>query len=363
MLSVNLCPECAVPESITSDSLWLSNGAIVLASDTTWRRGFLESENMGPVYSRIGEVIGLPIDHLITDLVRRATAEYLSNITPPEVLEAAKIGRFDLRALAEVIAVNSHMLGYGASELMDLKSDAHLVGRITEPFCIQMIAGMVAGGCEVATGAFIDATYTNVSPDVYELTARFTDEHQLGREDRLQPRHNRQREGDIELARCASCGGPEALSRFSWNLTRGKIYDTLTSRRVVLLGPWEQDLLFDELEAELGDTIPRVVVDAQKELVKKGSYSIKEISDEEEFRMQLALCGLGSLRELRMATNCLRMRIDDASNYLMTIGLVQGLFEMALGAETFVDWELSEGGDLEVEVLPRNLKRFVRSSS
>jgi ribosomal protein L37E len=362
MLSFDLCPECGVPLPITRESLWRSDGTLVLSSDTTWRAAFVESDNLGPVYVRISEVIGIPIDHLITDIFRKGTVEYISSSMPREVLEAARSGHFDLRAVAETIAVNSQTLGVGANELMDLKSDEYLKVRITEPFCIQLAAGMLAGSCEVVTGALVDATYREVSPDVYELTARYTEEHHKGLEGRLQPRRCSQREGDIELERCVSCGGPKALSRFSWNPTRGKIYDTPTSRRMVLIGPELQDLLFDELEAELGDTIPRVAVDAQKEFVKNGSYSIGEISDEEEFRKQLALCGLGNLRRLRMENNGLWRRIDNASNYLMTIGMAQGLFEVALGGESYVDWEVSENGDLEVEVLPRGLTRFVQCS-
>jgi hypothetical protein len=56
------------------------------------------------------------------------------------------------------------------------------------------------------------------------------------------------------------------------------------------------------------------------------------------------------------------MRIDNASNFLMTIWMARGLFEMALGGESYVDWEVSENGDLEVEVLPRGLTRFVHCS-
>ncbi len=39
----------------------------------------------------------------------------------------------------------------------------------------------------------------------------------------------------------------------------------------------------------------------------------------------------------------------------MVVGLVQGLFEMAFGIESSVDWELSPDGDLEVEVIPKGV--------
>lgn len=47
------------------------------------------------------------------------------------------------------------------------------------------------------------------------------------------------------------------------------------------------------------------------------------------------------------------------SGHLMTIGMVQGLFETAFDVESFVDWELSEEGDLTVEVTPRSIRAFI----
>jgi hypothetical protein len=48
------------------------------------------------------------------------------------------------------------------------------------------------------------------------------------------------------------------------------------------------------------------------------------------------------------------MSIENAACHLMTVGMAQGLFELALDTESFVDWELSSNGDLEIEVTPRS---------
>lgn len=55
----------------------------------------------------------------------------------------------------------------------------------------------------------------------------------------------------------------------------------------------------------------------------------------------------------------LRLRIDNVSGHLLTIGIVQGLFEMARGIDSFADWELSEEGNLSVEVTPRGIREFI----
>jgi hypothetical protein len=38
--------------------------------------------------------------------------------------------------------------------------------------------------------------------------------------------------------------------------------------------------------------------------------------------------------------------------HLLFVGLVQGIFEMASDEDSYVEWELSEEGDLTVEATP-----------
>jgi len=162
-------------------------------------------------------------------------------------------------------------------------------------------------------------------------------------------------DGDIELDRCGTCGCLKAFTGYNWDVENGLIMNGHTGRRMALLGFELVDSLFRALEAELGETIPRVVVEAQKEFTKTGFYSISEVNDEGYLRAELALRGLGNLREIKIGSNGLKMRINNVSGHLMTIGMVQGLFEMAFDLESTVDWELSDEGDLEVQVSPRSI--------
>jgi hypothetical protein len=79
-----------------------------------------------------------------------------------------------------------------------------------------------------------------------------------------------------------------------------------------------------------------------------------EVADEGDFRNQLALRGMGDLREFKMDARGLRMRLNNACMHLMVVGLVQGLFEMGVGVESRAEWELSQEGDLEVNVTPQD---------
>lgn len=140
------------------------------------------------------------------------------------------------------------------------------------------------------------------------------------------------------------------MAGFEWDLESGIIRNTWNGRRMVMLGPEMQDPLFEELEKELGEAIPRAVVEAQRRFIASGPYSIEELSDEDQFRMLLALRGMGNLREVTMDRRSMVMRIDNAANRLMAVGVAQGLFDKAYGLESHAEWEISENGDLQLEI-------------
>jgi hypothetical protein len=94
------------------------------------------------------------------------------------------------------------------------------------------------------------------------------------------------------------------------------------------------------------------VVEAQRLFTRSGFYTMDDITDEGDFRTQLALRGMGNLKQLEMKRKAMHMRLENVALPLMVIGQAQGFLEMGFGVDTTVDWELSEERDLEVEVKP-----------
>ncbi len=335
---------------------------MVQRNDISRRVGFLESENLDPLYAGIGKIIGLPIDSLVIDISRRGTVDYFKTLIPLEARGGLSRETLDVDSVAAFMTTIGQLNGFGKYEIVDIryKGEAgdHTVINVSEPFSLPLIAGTQAGGCEVISGSPHDASYREISPGIYEITSSVcTRDERL--DERMPIKEYRHRDGDIELDKCPTCGGPAALSGFRWLLDRGIISNAHTRRRMVMMGPEVQDPLFEELGKELGEIVPAAVVEAQRRFVKTGFYSIEEIGDEGDFRTQLALRGYGNLREISMGAKGMRMRVDNAACYLMTAGLAQGLFEMAFDVDSHVEWELSEDGDLKVEVSPRGVKESV----
>jgi hypothetical protein len=361
-MDVVICPECKVPEPFNQGQMWLNNGDIVQRVNPEARAGFIECENLDPLFKNIGDIIGIPIESLVVNITTRGVERYMRTLVPAEVREMVQAKRMDPNVFTNPVMTYCHTVGYGKYEYVDSRyergEDDYSTFRILEPFSVPEAAGSLAGAISAVVGGEHAVTYKEVSPGLYEFTTSWTEYPEVLVE-RLQPTPYRHREGDIELERCSTCGAPAALSEFKWFLDRGLIVSKHTGRRMAILGTELLDVLFNALEAELGETIPNVVVEAQRRFVKTGFYSIDEVSDEGDFRAQLALRGMGNLREINMDSHGMHLRIDSAAGYLLTVGMVQGLFEMALDVDSHVEWELSESGDLEVEIKPQAIMERV----
>jgi hypothetical protein len=64
-----------------------------------------------------------------------------------------------------------------------------------------------------------------------------------------------------------------------------------------------------------------------------------------------------------MDSRGLHMHIDSAAGFLLTVGMVQGLFEMAFALESDDDGLLSSEGDLDIEVRPKSSMMSVKELS
>ncbi|MDY6796546.1 MAG: hypothetical protein SWK76_14900 [Actinomycetota bacterium] len=120
---------------------------------------------------------------------------------------------------------------------------------------------------------------------------------------------------------------------------------------MVLTG-MELEAIFGELERELGDTITKVVTETQRRFVRTCFYDVEGMG-KLDMRDQLALRGLGNLRELSSDERVLHVKVENIFLHLMVVGLVQGLYEQARVTDSRVEWELSDEGTLDIEVYPR----------
>ena len=154
MNDVKLCPECKVPEIFTSEQIWLNNGDIVQRSNPSHRLAFIECENIDPLFKIIGEIIGMPIEHLIINIESRAVESYLEQLVPQDFKEILlnmkpgdKVLREKCRQLIDALNGANTMLaainGCGKYEVMGYRyeRDEHDYStiRIAEPYSLPYV--------------------------------------------------------------------------------------------------------------------------------------------------------------------------------------------------------------------------------
>jgi len=356
MNPIERCPGCGVPQIITAEHSWLNNGDIVQSRNQSNRMVFMETENIDPLFKGIEQIIGMPVDHMIITAGRRAYRGYLKSFVPEAVREQIRKKELDYELLDAAFRDIGRLNGVGSYEPVDRRYEQdgqdYDTVSISEPYSIPLTVSAHVGAIELLTGFDQGYTYEEKSPGLYILTT-FPSPHSKELKERLWFHPHKHVNGDLELEKCPTCGGPEALSFFQWFPERGIIANKITKRRMAIQGDVLLDPVFHELEAELGDAVPRAVVEAQRRFTKSGFYTLDDITDEGDFRAQLALRGLGNLKRLIMKRKGMQLRVENVALPLIIVGLAQGFFEIGFGMDsTSVDWELSEEGDLEAEVKP-----------
>lgn len=353
MTELELCPCCDVPCNFVRNHSWLEGGVIVQSNDPEHRMVFIESENLDPLFRGIEEIIGVPIERIIIETKRRGSREYVSRLLPPEIKEGVLRKEVDLEPLIESLNVVSSLLGYGKTDLVDYRYERDerdfFTERMEYPYSVPLMCGDFTGSTEAVTEKDFSVTYRWISGHAIEVTCR-PHEHPPEFRERLQFKSPPYKKEGAVLEDCRECGGPVDLSAFRWLPEKGMIVNQATGRRFSMFGPQYLEAVFDELERELGETIPRVVVEAQRRFSKTGFYDASGIGDVERIRKAMALRGLGYVHELRLEKKRLTMEVHNVALPLMIVGLMQGGFELLAGSDSEADWEISPEGTLRLAI-------------
>ncbi len=352
MFSIDTCPECKVPRYITREHVWLDSGVIVQKNNPSHRLTILDTLDLDPLYQSISDLIGLPIERIITETARRTTRGYMEKLITPEMSNAAKISQEELMGLIDISFQVGRLLGCGDPRLKQLSIgdgvDAHVTIEVSEPYSVPLYFGNFAGTAEVVLGQDCGVTYGQLRDGVFEGTVA-PSEHPEEMHERLIAIPYEYKPGNIQLKRCGTCGGPWELSEFAWNLQKGLITKHIEGTRVAIIGPEMLHPVFVELEKELGEAIPHLIIEAQRRNIRSGSR-MEWFDTEEAARTELALRGFGELREFTVDSRGMRLQIASACLPLRLTGLVQGLYELHHEVDSRLLWDLSSDDTLEVEL-------------
>jgi hypothetical protein len=351
MLGAKVCRICGAPKKLTRSHRWLDNGTIVEKNNPTHRLIFIENDNILEVFNLVEEIVGLSLERLVIESQRKATYDYVNNIIPSLVKKIMRITSY--KPVVHNLIGLGRIMGLGDVSLLEMRikraeGDFVKLG-VRNVFFLPAFCGTVTGAMEVVSGHDCSVSYQETSPGYHEVTT-FVSTHPKELVERLYWHEYSSKPGDAALAKCPGCGGPKILSDYDFDLDAGIISRRTSGRRMILDGPAEFEAILDELEAELGEDVSRILIEAQRRFVKKGFYDTDEVQETSMLRDHLALRGFGNLKEISFEEGRLCVRLENPCLHLLLVGLVLGFFELVFQREGQVDWKLAADGDLTVEV-------------
>jgi len=370
---IKVCDKCGVPLMVSGELSWDDNGVISSKSSPRNRWVFYESENIDPLFKGIEELIGMPIEHIVIESRRRETKKYIERVFPSEVRrqlglggEAGEEGGLppteEERETGIAISKNltlsvidvARVYGYGDQWLSDIweSGDEHpwRSAFMRNPYSLLLSTADILGSVEAFEQIDMRVKYEKTADDTYMLTA-YPGEHPLELKGRLSRIRYDFKPGDVHYERCSICGAPEVVGCYIWDLEKGTITDPDTGRRMAIFGPHSIDSIFNDLELELGEAIPEMVIEAQRRYIQSAWSADEWRRRAPDFQRLLALRGLGNLAHFEGDREGLTVTLQNSCLHLPMVGIVQALVEMAYRADSSTyEWDFAEDGDLTVTV-------------
>jgi hypothetical protein len=339
------CSVCGVPRKFSRDHVWNSDGTVTQASNPDNRLCFFEADSFERLFHNIEELVGMPIDRVVVDGKRKSSLAYIRYMFPgfkQTVLRALR------RRVYQTMADTGAIFGLGKYELLDFRKGEFIKVLGRNVYSLPMFSGDLKAVFNFVEGIPADlAIEERGGGYLVTLTRGEESEELAARFERIiLPR----KPGKILLEKCPQCGLPLDFKEYEWDLEEGVVTDTATGRHMVFTGPLDIDSIFRELEAELGEEIPRTVVEAERQYVAE-TLQQKEFSRSSDYLFrQFAKRGLGNLVQFELKRDRLQARVENATPILLIAGMLQGIYELVSGKGSTCEFKRGDDGTLEVIV-------------
>ena len=373
MVEIARCESCGVPKLISGVFKWEDSGIISISYSPGARMVFYESGNIDNVFRGVEEQIGVPIEHIVMERKRRDTRKFMERVFSQEAERLASImgGKsvdkvsavqpdrrqeiLDLGTTVNTQATTIGMVyGYGDitfSSLWELwETFPWRTQIIRNPYSVIFFSADMLATVEAFEQRDMRVKYEKIGNETYLLAVN-PGEHPMELKERLKRKTYGIKPGDISHEICPGCGVPLDVARCRWDLEEGIIVDPLTGRRMALFDPAAMDTVFDDLEAELGESVPDAIIEAQRRYGKRSMSADNWRRSGYDFKSWAALRGLGNITRFKADEKRLSLTLENPSMHLALVGMAQALYELAWGADSSTsDWHHINDGDLVINV-------------
>jgi hypothetical protein len=341
-----VCPECGVPKVVAKQQKWESDGTITQVQNPGYRLFLADIDGLDFLFSGLQEMLGIPIDSIITEGTRKASLLYLRHVLAG--LKGKIVRAVAIRQAYQMLSKVGVIMGYGYFELIERKKGEHVKIFGRDPYFLPLVVGDLLATFNVLEG-------TSAEVDLKEedggwMITMAPGEENIDLVSRLEQIVVPAKPGTVRFARCRSCGTPVDLRSFHWDYERGSLVDNSRQRRVAVIDPEGIESVMRELEAELGEDIPRAVLDTYRRYAKEAIRGSGAHADPDRLAHWLAVVGMGNLVEHKVTDGAMEAVVENASPTLLVAGMLQGSFELATGTDSTCEYARGGDGTLAVKL-------------
>jgi hypothetical protein len=343
------CNTCGVPRGINKTLRWDTNGTITETRDPGHRMVLADVEGINQLFDYIESLVGISLESIIIESKAKATKRFTQHlIRGPKGTLLRLVG---LDRAIDRAGETARMFGYGQFNIIERDWKNNLVTwHMHDPYCVPLMCGDLRGATEAIRNVTGDVTYQKLAGGSYFVRANVRP-RPTGLEERLLSPEVRLKPGDLTYETCKECGLPAMMSDFVWDMDKGITTNTTTGLRFAFVGPDGLQVVFDELQSELGDTVPGTVIEAQRRRTANSEFDPRELFNPAVLRRFLGILGFGNLVELADRGGRYYARVENPALPYIIVGTALGVVDAMTGANAHADWSIDDG-DLELTVTP-----------
>ncbi len=363
-INLKRCPSCGVPKKISSLIRWNSNGTITQVFNPDFRVVVLPAGFIREIFDSISNQLGVSIDHVVTEAQKNASRAVFDTIFDriPGVRYALKLDfmkRLQVKSFHQVAVLTGHC----HSETVEYIPRVRAIGRVKNPFDLDLVGANVAGAFEALEQVPYSFQWEKESENTYLIHIEATGgANELS--ERLRIEIPPVKPGTFEHEKCPRCRVPRLIGNFVWDEREGTIRGKRFGSRVVLLDGYMLTAVFRELKKELGEDAEEIITGAQREwmLSHYGELGLarnlrmlkgRELEDALRDSLKtLPALGHGNPTSVRIIDDELEIHIHNPYEIHILGGTASALYESAFGKSCKVKIEEKSPSIVRYRIVP-----------
>lgn len=355
-MGLERCGFCTAPIYLRIAAAWNDDGTITGRYAPSTRVVQLYDSEINHILSGISGRIGHDIGRIVVEGERKAAIQFNRDLMERwrGPTRALMHSRLFYRPLNLLLLRAARSAGLGSGRILHYRWGDEIEIEFSSPFNIPILAGDMLGTFEAFFSKPAEVTWEGDSRRAV-ITISTAGGASHVEEQRLKPLLPPTRPGGVSFDRCPRCGIPlEVTRRYRFDLDDGVATEVKGGRRIVTVIIDSLLSVFEELEGELGEDIPRMIVDLEGDFIKENAERAGGPGDAhlvEGLLGDLTVKGMGNPVGISVsADGILEVRIDNPFSRELLAGRVLGYYRMLWGDPARVEWTPDTEGFMVIKV-------------